>query len=434
MEFKIESFFNPHLSIGSRRIDAVISARCVSSENNESAPSVENMGKAICLVIDVSGSMDGDKIRAAKHAARRCVDMLEAATMFCVIAFNESAEVVVPMGLADAQRKNGAHKAIQNLSANGGTRLSTAVNAARGEFEKVSGMINAAMLLTDGQNDREDARALNKAIEKSQGQFQCDCRGLGADWKPDELRLISNGLDGSADACVNPDSLESDFKKFLTRSMSKVASDARLKIWTPKVAKIIGIKQMSPEIVELGAKGRKLDEKTTEFSLGSWGNETRDYHVAIELPAGAADDEMIACRASITILQNGQEVVFNAPNVVATWSQDTSLTARINAQVAHYTGQEELADSIREGLAALANRQSDEATRLLGNAAKIAHSSGNDEVTARLRKVVDIVDPDQGTVRLKSGVGKAETLELDMGGTRTVRRRVGIKPTDGAGT
>ena len=84
----------------------------------------------------------------------------------------------------------------------------------------------------------------------------------------------------------------------------------------------------------------------------------------------------------------------------------------------------ELADSIREGLAARERGDVDQATRLLGNAARIAATSGNEEVTRRLKHVVDIVDAPEGTVRLKMAVSKADELVLDMGGTRTVKRKV----------
>ncbi len=46
----------------------------------------------------------------------------------------------------------------------------------------------------------------------------------------------------------------------------------------------------------------------------------------------------------------------------ATWSDDTTLTTRINPAVAHYTGQTELASAIQEGLAAKAAGDEDTAT------------------------------------------------------------------------
>ena len=111
--------------------------------------------------------------------------------------------------------------------------------------------------------------------------------------------------------------------------------------------------------------------------------------------------------------------------MVATWTADDALTTRINPQVAHYTGQQELADSIREGLAARERGDIDQATKMLGKAAKIAADSGNEEVTRRLKHVVDIVDAPRGTIRLKTAVSRADELVLDMGGTRTVKRKTG---------
>ena len=67
---------------------------------------------------------------------------------------------------------------------------------------------------------------------------------------------------------------------------------------------------------------------------------------------------------------------------------------------------------------------------MLGRAAKLAHDSGNEDTTRRLAKVVDIVDADGGTVRLKSKVNKADEMDLDLGSTRTAR--AGRKPTGDA--
>jgi von Willebrand factor type A C-terminal domain len=157
---------------------------------------------------------------------------------------------------------------------------------------------------------------------------------------------------------------------------------------------------------------------------GAWSaGESRDYHVAFALEPQSEGEEMMACRPKVVFTQDGSEMVAAGQPIVATWTSDEAASARIDPNVAHYTGQEELASAIREGLEAKARGNIDEATVLFGKAAKIAIQTGNDEVTARLKKVVDVVDADTGTVRLKSGANKGAELELDMGGTRTVRRR-----------
>jgi hypothetical protein len=110
--------------------------------------------------------------------------------------------------------------------------------------------------------------------------------------------------------------------------------------------------------------------------------------------------------------------------VRATWSDDATLTTRINPAVAHYTGQAELASVIQDGLAAKAAGDETTATVKLGRAAQLAAQTGNDEATSKLRKVVDIEDAETGTVRLKRDVAKLDEMALDTSSTKTTR----VKP------
>jgi hypothetical protein len=89
--------------------------------------------------------------------------------------------------------------------------------------------------------------------------------------------------------------------------------------------------------------------------------------------------------------------------------------------VAHYTGQAELAEAIQEGLAAKAAGDAETATTKLGRAVQLAAATGNDDATSRLRKVVEIDDPDTGTVRLRRNVDKLDEMALDTSSTKTTR-------------
>ena len=68
--------------------------------------------------------------------------------------------------------------------------------------------------------------------------------------------------------------------------------------------------------------------------------------------------------------------------VKAKWSSDTNLTAQINPEVAHYTGQTELAAAIQQGLHAKASGDERTATTKLGRAALLAAGAGTAEATA----------------------------------------------------
>jgi uncharacterized protein YegL len=425
MNFKIENFYNPHLSVGASRLDAILSVTAAEGEGEKTQSSLK---KAIIFVIDESGSMDtGGKMDTAKLAVRKGIDLLDTNNLFAVIAFSNDAEAIVPLRAATAQNKEIAHNAVKRLRAGGGTQMSYALLTVLNMINELKDTMVHVQFVTDGQNDRYDHNSLERALTQCEGKFQCDCWGIGTDWEPKELKKISNRLLGTADAVPNPDRLEEYFRAALANAASKGIGDVRLRLQTPKSVKIVTMKQVSPEIIDLSQLAKRIDDKNIDIPLGAWGNENREYQVAFELQPQNEGEEMMAARPKVVFTENGQEIVIDGDRIVAAWSGDISRTSRINEQVAHYTGQAELAKSIKEGLEAKARGDIDNATVLLGKAAKIAVETGNEEVTARLKKVVDIVDVDHGTVRLKSNAGKAEDLELDMGGTMTIRKRTGVK-------
>ena len=130
-------------------------------------------------------------------------------------------------------------------------------------------------------------------------------------------------------------------------------------------------------------------------------------------------DERLAARVMLDIAG-----VEQPPTLVrAVWTDDEALSTRINAEVAHYTGQAELAEAIHDGLAARESGDEKTATVRLGRAVQLAHEAGNDDTVKLLQGVVDVEDPVTGTVRLKREVATADEMALDVRSTRTVRVR-----------
>src|SRR5262249_45164286 len=156
-------------------------------------------------------------------------------------------------------------------------------------------------------------------------------------------------------------------------SMAREISEVALRVWTPEGANVAFFKQVAPVIEELTDRATQIDERTREYPTGAWGNESRDYHIGIEVPAHAVGDEMMAGR--IMVMARDDNVA--QARVRAIWTDDAVLSTRINREVAHYTGQAELAEAIRDGIAARAAGDDDTATVKLGRAAQIAHESSN---------------------------------------------------------
>jgi hypothetical protein len=174
---------------------------------------------------------------------------------------------------------------------------------------------------------------------------------------------------------------------------------------------------VAPQVEDLTGRRTDVNPLTGAYPTGAWSDETREYHVAVRLAARPVGADQAAARAQIAI---GNDV--RAQGLIkAVWSADEALTARINPAVAHYTGQTELAAAIQEGLAAKAAGNDAEATAKLGRAVQLAEATGNDEVTAKLRKVVEVEDAGTGTVRLRRDASKIDEMVLDTSSTKTTR-------------
>jgi hypothetical protein len=221
------------------------------------------------------------------------------------------------------------------------------------------------------------------------------------------------------DIIPEPGQMAAEFEAMMQQSMARGVASADLRVWTPQGAQILFVRQVSPTVEDLTHRRTPVNDLTGAYPTGAWADEQRDYHVAVRLPAKAVGQEQLAARVQLAI---GDEV--KAQGLVkAKWSDDSELTTRIDQQVAHYTGQTELAQAIQEGLAAKAAGNEELATTKLGRAVQLAKETGNDEATSKLRKVVDIQDEDAGTVRLKKAVDKADEMALDTASTKTTRVR-----------
>lgn len=420
--FTAEVFQNPYLAQGAREVNAIMTITTNGGEDlGVAAPKSQRLFGIIC---DVSGSMGGAKMQAAKDAISQIINLLPNDAAFFIVTGSSRSNLLVPLINAVPENKLRAISQVKSIHAGGGTLMSTWLNTAVGEFNKMPQAICQALLLTDGQNDPADERNLVEALARCEGKFQCECRGVGTDWEVAQLQRIASKLLGTTDIISSPDRIAADFQEILTKAMGKTVSDVSLRLWTPLGAKVLFCKQVSPEIVDVTDRAKIVNDRMVDYPTGAWGsNESRDYHFCIQINAGNIGDEMLAGRASLITQTNGIETKIAEAKILATWTEDEARTAKIDRRVAHYTGQAELSQSIQEGLEARAQGNMEVATVKLGRAVKLAHDSGNEATAKLLRTVVDVEDAAAGTVKIKRAVAKEDEMMLETRSTKTARIR-----------
>ncbi|MCL2466423.1 MAG: VWA domain-containing protein [Micrococcales bacterium] len=421
--FNAEVFSNEFLAEGATDVHAIVQVEC---RGAGTAGTGGGGAAAEIVIIDTSGSMTGEKLAAAKQAASVAIDRIVDGTWFAVIGGSHVAQRIFPypnarMAMVPMERsaRIEAQRAIASVRATGGTAMSTWLALADETFSAASTTQRHAILLTDGKNESEPTDQLRRVLAGVEGHFQCDARGVGQTWVVSELRDIASTLLGEVALIADPADLAADFDAVMRMSMARGVPEVRMRVWTPQGASLLFVRRVAPTVEDLTPKAVAVSELIREIPTGSWGDEGRDYHVAVRVPSRPIGSEQLAARFQVVVNSQVQASAL----IKARWSSDANLTARINPEVAHYTGQAELAQAIQEGLAAKAAGDEGTATVRLGRAVQLAHQTGNDEATQRLRKVVDVDDQERGTVRLRREATKLDEMALDTGSTKTSRVR-----------
>lgn len=173
----------------------------------------------LALVLDKSGSMQGDKIETAKAAAIEVVNQLADADTFCLVAFSATADPLVK-----ATRIAGNQEAIRNrireLKAESTTFMATALEAATDQLRPhiVEGATTAIYVLTDGQV-HDAANCLQLAPNIVREGIGIRAWGIGKEYKLDFLdQLVGDPVEGRVKDLVThvtPDNLAEMITKFV---------------------------------------------------------------------------------------------------------------------------------------------------------------------------------------------------------------------------
>jgi hypothetical protein len=414
--YTAEAFQNEFLALGATEVNAIVTVASFGTGAGR-----RTAGATEVIIVDCSGSMQAEgRMVAARQAAKAAVNCIDDGVHFAIVAGVSTAQQLFPapgqLAVSSPQTRADAVRSIDRLQANGGTAMGAWLRLAAQLFAQRPGDIAHAILLTDGENG-EYKGYLEGVLQEIGGRFQCDCRGVGTNWQVSELRKIATAMLGTVDIVARPADLAASFAQMMTAAMGKTSADVQLKVWTPINSTVRFVKQVEPEVVDLTGKRTQDGPRAGRYPLGSWGAESRDYHVCVDVTAGGPGDEMLAARVSVV---EGDDVLAHCL-VRAVWTEDTALSTRINRQVAHYTGQAELADAIQAGIEARKAGDDRTATLKFGRAAQLAHESGNQATSELLATVVDIEDAATGTVRLRRKVEAADEMALDTRSTKTVR-------------
>jgi len=173
----------------------------------------------VCLVLDRSTSMQGEKMDTVKSAAIQVLRNLRPQDILSVVAFSDRAEVIIPASyLQDRQRLEAK---IQMVQPSGATEMLQGLEL--GAKEVVRSLdpkrINHIILLTDGHTYGDEQECLELASKLAEHGIGISGMGIGQEWNDIFLDVLSTRTGGSSAYITQP----KDIKRLLLEKFNALA-------------------------------------------------------------------------------------------------------------------------------------------------------------------------------------------------------------------
>lgn len=217
------------------------------------------------LVLDRSGSMDGEKMDNLKEAVGYVVDHLSDNDLVAVTIFDDQVETLIP---SQPARNRAEIKAkLANVIARGGTQISDGLKAGLAEVKKgyAKDRVNRILLLTDGQTwDDEDA-CLKLAGEAGKQGIAITSIGIGDEWNEKLLLQIAELSRGNSHWIQNPISILDAFQQEVEGMQSVAATNLRVAARMSQGVSPYKVYITSPMIVDVSNRAVNSSTVMTEF-------------------------------------------------------------------------------------------------------------------------------------------------------------------------
>jgi len=173
----------------------------------------------VCLVLDRSTSMQGEKMDMVKSTAIQVLRNLRSQDILSVVTFSDRAEVIIPA--AYDQDRARLESRIQMIKPSGATEIFQGLEAALNEVRRSldSKRINHIVLLTDGHTYGDEQQCLALASQAAELGIGISAMGIGREWNDIFLDILATRT-GASSAFISE---AKDIKRLLLEKFNALA-------------------------------------------------------------------------------------------------------------------------------------------------------------------------------------------------------------------
>jgi len=173
----------------------------------------------VCIVLDRSTSMQGEKMDMVKATAIQVLRNLRPQDILSVVAFSDRGEVIIPAAFHEERAKLEAR--IQMIQPSGGTEIFQGLDLGVKEVMRSvdSKRINHIVLLTDGNTYGDEQECLSLASKLAERGIGISAMGIGKEWNDVFLDILANRTGGSSAYIAEPQ----DIKRLLLEKFNALS-------------------------------------------------------------------------------------------------------------------------------------------------------------------------------------------------------------------
>ena len=195
----------------------------------------------ICLVIDRSGSMEGEPLEYVKRACGYVVDLLEPQDVLSVVTFEESVDVIMPA--RRVVNKDLIKQHIQRIQPGNTTNLYDGIVAGASQVGSVGaeGYVKRLIVLTDGEPTAgiKDFHSIVGMVQeqKSRG-ISTTALGFGPEYNEELLAGMARRSGGNYYYVSRPELIPEVFRAEVDTLLTLVARNVRLRLQLSRWAQV----------------------------------------------------------------------------------------------------------------------------------------------------------------------------------------------------
>jgi Ca-activated chloride channel family protein len=286
----------------------------------------------IALVLDRSGSMDGEKMNNLKEAVGYVVDHLGDNDLVSVTIFDDQVETLVPSGPANSRDE--IKTGLARVIVRGGTQISDGLSAGLAEVKKgiSKDRVNRIVLLTDGQTwDDEDA-CLTLADEAGRLGVAITSIGIGEEWNEKLLLQIAERSRGNSHWIQNPIAILDAFRQEMEGMQSVAATNVTMNGRMSPGVRPVRVFTTVPMIADVSA--RTVNGNMVQADLGSLdGRKGQAVLIEARVPAHKAGAFRVGQVEIGYLPAGGLSSRSIKANLNITFAADAAGAAKVNAEV-----------------------------------------------------------------------------------------------------